>query len=112
MIKEGRPEAPSNYIRVHGDKYRQAFRVISSKNEIFSQDIHWEVDEDKIIFTIATIDNISKNIKKFCKKKVEQNWYQASFSDDRIPLGHFMIDEDESNEDRIVVYFEDERERV
>jgi hypothetical protein len=63
-----------------------------------------EIHEDKILFKIVTIDTTTKYFKT-CK--LQFGWKSLNHTHFYIEKGKYMIDEDETNEDQLVIYLED-----
>lgn len=93
-----------NYIIVNGIKKNPKRKSITSSHTLFRLPLVVDVSDDKIEFTEYTIDNLKEPLKP---TKASGNYYQISVYDYRLPCGKFEIDEDESEEGKIVVYFED-----
>lgn len=89
------------YIRVNKAQTDRQ-RVITSKSDFFKGRTIFKVEKDKIIFKKPTIDYRGKSY-KFCLHV--DGFYHSTILCE-IPLGKFYFDEDESNEDIIVAYFE------
>lgn len=82
-------------------------RIISD-DKFFNDPVIVEIFHDKVVFKHPTIDyqksyyNPTKNEK--------YNSYIFFVVDDTLQEGEFPVDQDESNEDRLVIYFEDKIE--
>ena len=79
-------------------------RQIRAKGEMFSYDVVVDVYPDMVTFTEHTIDNLKK-ASSFCE--TNSGWYQCTITSDILPHGKFKVDEEESREGYLVVYYED-----
>jgi hypothetical protein len=79
--------------------------VIMSKSGLFTYRMIIKVYDDRIEFSPASLDN-THNVK--CLSLRDTGWYEVEISPVSIPCGKLFFDED-SDEDLIVVYFDDER---
>ena len=61
------------------------------------------IDHEKITFTLPTIDYTGKTF-KFSTNPKNGQLKQTSLAID-VPVGTYLADEDESNEDQMVFYF-------
>lgn len=77
--------------------------VAVCKREFFKGELKYELTEDRIIFRKPDISYTGHSVRTFFDKYAHRLYLATK----EIPLGKFLIDEDESNEDQIVVYFED-----
>ena len=78
--------------------------ISHANNTFFKTPVVCNISDDKIEFIRPTMESSIKEI-RFTDGK--DGWYRTSISAEDVPTGKFLIDEDESNEDRIVIYFED-----
>ena len=96
----------SGYINIHAEGASRRRKTISSKSEWFDGRIIITIDEFSIRFTKPTLDYTGKTYP--VKDVTAKGWRAISIPCD-IPVGkHFEFDEDESTEDEIVVYFDEE----
>lgn len=94
-----------SYIRVH-KRADSRHRMISSTDDFFKNEyLKAEVMDDCIIFTVPTLDYKGGMYKTSVKKNAPNGLRYFTIVDERINIGKFEIDEEESNEDEIVVYF-------
>ena len=93
----------ADYIRIAKKKLKNQY-LINFKNVLCEEDyLSVKVDEEKISLNRIGIDFVGKH------HKVTNNtfgWAMTSISAD-LEDGKYEIDEDESNDDSIVAYFED-----
>tara|TARA_R110000868_G_scaffold103241_2_gene284352 strand:- start:810 stop:1139 length:330 start_codon:yes stop_codon:yes gene_type:complete len=106
-MKRGRPplQVPNDVIFVslgRGNAYRQ----INTKSTFFDGCEYFIIkeDEDKITFERAPLDT-RRNIKKAVKDNA--GWVRFQFTS-QIPVGRYVVDTDDSDEDRIVVYYKEQ----
>lgn len=94
------------YINIcnNSSRFENKSNSISSKNSLFKEDIIVKYDENekKITFTLATIDYTGKTKKATV---AGSGWYSLFINED-LPRGRHFVDEEESNEDQLVVYFD------
>jgi hypothetical protein len=94
----------TNYITI----YKQVSKYVSMitfKNEMSKEDfLKVDLDHEKIVLSRVGIDHVGK-----CYKVTKKNsgWAMIGVSLENYETGKFLIDEEESNEDELVVYFED-----
>ncbi len=93
-----------NYIKVNQHKTNKKRKQVTSSHSVFKLPFVVTVSDDKIQFTEYTIDNPKEPLKPI---KASEGYYQVSVYDYRLPCGKFEIDEEESEEGKIVVYYED-----
>ena len=100
-----------NYLNIHETKSQGRSRfgkVISSPSQFFKENEYLIISANKECMTlqVPTIDYSGKMSKiTKCRKYSSDGWYNCSLMID-VPCGtHFEFDEEESNEDRVVVYF-------
>lgn len=90
----------TEYIRIHTRPFRRQ-RNISCRLPFFKGETVIKIEHDKILFTKPTIDHQGK-VSTFSEDK--SGCYHATVTCE-LPLGWFKIDEEESNEDCVVVYY-------
>lgn len=91
------------HIAVTNGTNRDNLRQIIVKADVFNSREFVSIHKvDKLIIRKPTIDDNMK-FNKFCRQK---NHLQATIIS-RISTGKYLIDEEESNEDQIVIYYED-----
>lgn len=100
-----------SYINIHqaAGKRSRFYKTVASNAEFFQKAEYLIVNscEDCIEFKIPSIDY---NGKQYKVSKIHSGWTQISVPGD-LPMGtHFEFDEEESNEDRVVVYFKQNQE--
>lgn len=104
----GRNKESDNVIRIHKAKLNDSHQLCS-KNKIFTNEyIIISVFYDRIEITVPTIDYNGKMFKTSHNNKGINDWMITTILNDKINAGKFLIDEDESNEDIVVMYFEDQ----
>jgi uncharacterized protein involved in high-affinity Fe2+ transport len=97
------------YINISKRKTGYSYYYLSFKNSFFNDNEFFiEIDENKIIFNRAHIDFQGRTYKA---TKIRYDWFYFGYSSEFLRVGSFYIDQEESNNDRIVVYFEDIREK-
>ncbi len=79
---------------------RRNSKVINSRNPFFGNEVIISILVNKVIVKKATID--TQNSRKFYK--CPNGSYQSSIVCD-IPEGRYVIDSEDSNEDKLVIYF-------
>ncbi len=76
-------------------------RRMETRSDFFNDEILVKVETDRIIFTHPTIDYQGKTYTPY------KNKYGYSLSlICEIPIGNYMFDKEESNEDQKVIYYE------
>ncbi len=89
------------YITINKGPYSHS-RFISCGSDFFNGNIRCVNLHDKIMFSRPSLDYSGKQYKP--TKGKYKYMFGVAFE---LPLGSFKIDEEESNEDCIVVYFKD-----
>lgn len=89
-----------NYITVGFKTTTQ--RSITSKHPFFRGELIVKIDDEKITFTKPDLSYMGKTYKPFANKKT--GFLNTAIMCD-IPLGKYEFDKEESNEDKIVVYY-------
>lgn len=79
----------------------------SVKNSWFNEKFSIFVFNDKIVFKRIGLYYEGKNI--HCSTHSNHGWSSFGLNNELIKVGSYYIDEDESNEDVKVIYWEDER---
>lgn len=95
------------YINICLQNKLEPWKFQISTNTPLKGDLIYMLYSDKLVLSVSGMDYRGTTF-KFTNTNYE--WYQCTvcLSDGRqIELGKFLIDEDESNEDEIVIYFED-----
>jgi len=92
-------------INVYPSRKKHNVQLVVSGLDFFNEMVIVTITHEKITFAKPTIDYSGKlhlpNKLRRSKNK------SITISNKDLPLGGVNIDEDESNEDRIVIYFED-----
>lgn len=91
----------SGYILVCEHNSSKRYRQIISKSEFFNDELIIKIEENKIIFRKPSIDY---NGKRHKLSKDKGGFYHTSVTCE-LPLGKFVFDIEESNEDCRVVYY-------
>lgn len=99
-----------DYIRINSGGKPRTYNISSNNSFFKSEIVVCVVADDKIVFSVPTIDfngkgTITYEIKNTIKMR------RVSLCTNFLPFGSFQIDKDESNEDQLVVYFEDKIEK-
>ena len=94
-----------NYINICKGTHRRQVHI-ASLHEFFHSRVGYEIFHDKLVFKLYTIDYQGKSISP---THINSGWYEIQLVAE-IELGKYLIDEDESNEDQLVIYFEDKIE--
>ena len=100
-------QAPDNVIFVsNGRGY--SYRQINTKSKFFFDCEYFIIqeDDDTICFERAPLDAVN-NIKKAVR--YQGDWTKFQFTSN-VPIGQYVIDSEDSNEDRLVVYFKEQLE--
>jgi len=74
---------------------------IDSRNKIFEDEVIFTIDKDKLTIKRASIIDEGK------RRKLYKHPISSAYSTTlqyNIPLGDYKIDEEESNEDKLVIY--------
>lgn len=101
----GRNPKEPVYVNINKIDFRDK-HVISSKNKMFKEDyLILIVDEEGIKFSIPTIDYNGK-LFKTCKSS-SKGWNLINISNEHVVEGRFYFDLEDSNEDELIIYFED-----
>lgn len=102
-----RPKTEPNYIRINKFKNRLDYFLISSKHDVLNNEyVTIDIRPEYIKISVATID-CENNIRKPSKVFGDGSWMNFGIGSSLLKEGYFLIDEDESTEDEIIVYFED-----
>lgn len=96
------------YITVRKSTNRYETIGITSKSEFFRTPLIITITEDKIIFEKPGIDHTGRIIKPTETHK-GGGWYTTMLPG-KVPIGKHYFDEDDSNEDIKVCYFEDQQD--
>lgn len=78
----------------------------STKSDFFviGEKYAFRHDSEKISFSVPSIDHRGKT---FTVSKLNAyGWKQIGIQCDNLPVGKFYFDQDESNEDRVVIYLD------
>lgn len=93
------------YIRINNHTNRN-YVIVYSNNDFFKTDsIIYKYGHEKITFKIPTIDYRGKLLKPVLCDSVK--WRHLTIKNEYLELGKYKIDPDESNEDQVVIYYED-----
>ena len=93
------------FIKVYYKKGKGNSVLISSKIKMFQTDyIIAKVDDHTIRFSVPTLDYQGK-LYKLTKAKSALGWKLFGIADGRIKAGILYVDEEDSTEDEIVIYF-------
>ena len=95
-----------NYVNISKRKDKYNTYNFTFKNDFFENYFAFEVDDEKVIFKRVGIDYEGKYYKA---SHSHYGWYTFQCVNENIKEGSFYFDEEESNEDIIIAYFEDER---
>ncbi len=107
----GRYIVNDNHINIYNNTQSLGRVNIVSRNDFFKNLVHINIQSDRIIFESISIFE-SKKESTFCKVKEDKEYPRYSCTltiplEKQIDTGKYPIDEDESNEDQLVIYFED-----
>ena len=81
--------------------------VLRTRNSVLKEEyVIVKTYEDKLIITVPTID-YSGHQCKTSSVNCKDGFGKVDFNDTVIPKGTYLIDEEESNEDKLVIYLED-----
>lgn len=94
-----------SYIRIHEGTGIDHKRISSTDDFFKNEYLKAKVEDDCIIFTVPTLDYNGRMYKTCVKNNTPDGLRMFTIVDERISLGKFEIDEEESTEDEIVVYF-------
>lgn len=89
-------------IKIYDTALRPTDFRIHSTHQFFNEPVKINVSDDKIIFEHITIDD-----NHYITPYQKGNGWSIFLQNDYLEKGVYLIDEDESNEDQLVVYFED-----
>tara|TARA_R110000851_G_scaffold328862_1_gene500261 strand:- start:533 stop:880 length:348 start_codon:yes stop_codon:yes gene_type:complete len=109
----GRLIGEDNYINVTSDyskiHQKDKIRRINSKNAIFSKPVIIRRYIDRIEFIEFTSTSMEKPISfsLFYPHDNGIKWYANKISAELLPFGRIEFDEDESEEGKLVFYYED-----
>ena len=86
--------------------YRDRFKI-SSNHPFFHVDtVYAKADEECITFTIPTIDDAKRG---YTPVRIKNSaWTSFTIVNEHLEPGKFVMDEEESDEDSIVVYFKEQ----
>ncbi len=85
-------------------------RRIATINPFFKESIVINIETTKVIFSKPMLDYTGK-IVKFSPYSTHPT-YICHINSNRLEKGVYVIDEEESNEDQVVIYFEDKIETL
>lgn len=92
------------YINVHRGPKLNQFVILSTCDIMKNRQIIARTYHDKIVMSVPSLDY--SGVAYSPNRK--DGWHRITVrSKEELPLGAFMIDKDESNEDLVTVYFED-----
>lgn len=101
----GRKQATADYVNIYKFDFTDRYNI-SSKNEMFNnEDLIIVFTDDYIKFSVPTIDYNGKTHKVY--KSNHRAWRLIAIRNREMPVGKFYFDEEESNEDELILYFED-----
>lgn len=93
------------WINIQPSYGRQRGKEIYTKDLFFHEPVIAKIFYDRLEFTHPNLDYRGPLHEPY-KIKDRQGWVSFGITSYDIPLGSFEIDEDESNEDLIIVYFD------
>ena len=92
-------------ILISDKKRRMNERHINLKYPLFEGSAIVVITDTYISFERPGLD--TRNARKLTRIKRERPEHYLGITDDRLQLGRFTFDEEESNEDYLIAYFED-----
>ena len=90
-------------IIINSHNNRDGLRRVTTKSLFFKGEIIYKIAGGKITFLKPDIDYRGKSITAHQDKKTK--WFLTSIACD-VPPGKYKFDEEESNEDQLVMYYE------
>ena len=102
-----------NYINITGDPsgihQRDKNKGVASKNNIFSKPVIIKKYTNRIEFLEHTSTSVDKPVTFGVSQRHKngETWYSCRISAELLPLGKIEFDEDESEEGKLVFYYED-----
>jgi hypothetical protein len=102
-------ETLTRHVPVEGVRVRESslgchYQLFVSRNEFFNQELIVKIEDDKVRFQRPTMSYCGKTNKP---SKQGMAYKLTCLITSLIPLGDYMFDKDESNEDVKVIYLED-----
>jgi hypothetical protein len=93
-----------NYINISKGGNALAYQL-TTKSPFFQHEFQCTIDEEKIIFQRVFLDTKGKTQKAYKRN----NWFYATITaNQKLVFGKYYFNVDESTEDQIVIYFENE----
>ncbi|HDY67384.1 MAG TPA: hypothetical protein ENH85_06320 [Candidatus Scalindua sp.] len=83
--------------------------LFSTKNDFFkTKELVVKIDDESIVFRKPTIDWVGPTHKTTKYNKSYEEWRNLVLYDDRLITGKFEIDDEDSDEDQVVIYYREE----
>lgn len=96
-----RPDTIISFYKLPNSSYIK----IDSRNKIFEDEVIFTIDKNKLTIRRATIMDVSRR-RKLYKHKVSDTY--TTTLQYNISIGNYKIDEEESNEDKLVIYLNEQ----
>ena len=93
-----------DYIIICKWKESDSGKRITARSEFFKDDVIIKIENNKILFQKPTIDYRLKTHKFYRDKK--GFYHTTKHNVQTLPIGKYYIEEEESNEDCLVFYFQ------
>jgi hypothetical protein len=90
------------YFRIYNRKLRRRDKKLVTNHPFFAQEVVVKIKHDSMIFYRPTLDGTARTQ----KPHFGSGSYRLSIASEDIEAGEWTMDEDESNEDRIVLYYD------
>ncbi len=101
----------NEYINITELRQNHFFKISTKSEFLKTKEVSIKISYDHLIITKPTIDYRGRIYKvqsmKDRNKNVPNNWRYITVTNDNLIPGKFTIDEDESNEDQLIVYFKE-----
>ncbi len=105
----GRHKTDSNHINICKRSENSNGFLLSTKNDFFkNKELVVKIDDKSIVFRKPTLDWVGLIHKPRKYSKLYEEWRNVCLYDDRLITGRFEIDEEDSDEDQVVIYYREE----
>ena len=92
-------------ISISSQSHNNTWCTLRTKNAFMNTAyVRLLVDDDKIVITRPALDYTGKTLQPHDH---HNGWRSISINDERVAVGRYHIDEEESDEDQLVIYLDD-----
>lgn len=100
-----KPFSEKDYVSIYPTGRFDRFSVQSNSDMLKNEYVILAIDTEKMIITTPSIDSSKKSLRP---SNITDNIRVVISSGVELPTGQFEADQDESNEDQLVIYFDNE----